>query len=83
MNKLIENRLYSHFKGRLYYVHGLVTDSETGQEYVAYQAMYGDYKNYIRPRDMFLSEIDPGRQDNIMGQNYRFEIFEGIIKARA
>lgn len=80
MREIKAKRLYSHFKGKLYYVHDIVENTETGEEFVSYQALYGDYGNYIRPLDMFMEKVDINREDNIMNQNYRFEVFEGIIK---
>lgn len=69
----IVDRLYKHFKGRLYYVHNIAEHSETGEVFVVYQAMYPPYTVYVRPYEMFTSEIDPNRPDNITGQTKRFE----------
>lgn len=44
---------------------------------VLYQAMYGEYGTFVRPVDMFLEEVDPEREDNVTGQKYRFELYEG------
>lgn len=69
----IVDRLYKHFKGRLYYVHNIAEHSETGEVFVVYQAMYPPYKVYVRPYKMFTGDIDPNRPDNITGQRKRFE----------
>lgn len=69
----IVDRLYKHFKGRLYYVHNIAEHSETGEVFVVYQAMYPPYKVYVRPYKMFTDDIDPNRPDNITGQSKRFE----------
>ena len=73
MREIKPNTIYRHFKGRLYYVHFIAKHSETGEKYVVYNAMYGNYANYIRPYEMFASEIDKKRIDNITNQKYRFE----------
>lgn len=68
-------RLYRHFKGRLYYVLLEAIDSETGQNMVVYQAMYGDYKTYVRPKEMFLSKVDTAKYPEVTA-TYRFTLVE-------
>ena len=41
-----------------------------------YQALYGDYKTYIRPKKMFLEKADLTREDNIFKQEHRFELVD-------
>ena len=36
-------RPYRHFKGKLYYVHSIVTHTETRETLVSYQALYPPY----------------------------------------
>lgn len=49
---------YRHFKGNEYQVIALAKHSETLEEYVVYQALYGEKAMWIRPRAMFLETIE-------------------------
>ena len=56
MNEIKPGR-YRHFKGGEYEVVGLATHSETGEQLVVYQALYGDRGLWVRPAAMFLETV--------------------------
>jgi len=50
---------YRHFKGGIYRFVGIAKDSEDpDKEFVVYQAMYGEKGLWVRPKEMFFSQIE-------------------------
>lgn len=52
------NTKYRHFKGMEYLVLHIAKHSETLEDMVVYQALYGEYGIWIRPLSMFLEQIE-------------------------
>lgn len=50
-------RVYKHYKGMSYKVLGIARHSETLEELVTYQALYGNLDCWVRPLKMFLESI--------------------------
>lgn len=75
MRNVRPHSLYRHFKGNFYYVIDVALDSETQNEMIVYQALYGENKLWVRPKTMFLSEVEEGKE-NPTGQVYRFELYQ-------
>ena len=48
---------YRHFKGNIYKVLHVAKHSETLEDYVVYQAMYGEHGIWVRPKAMFEETI--------------------------
>ena len=55
---------YRHYKGNIYRFLYEAKHSETGEELVVYQAMYGNHEIWVRPKEMFYGfvEIDGDKQ---------------------
>ena len=72
MRELVIHGIYKHFKGDRYLVEDIAFDSETKEKMVVYRRLYGDGTLWVRPLDMFLSEVDHNKDPNVT-QKYRFE----------
>jgi hypothetical protein len=75
MREIKVHGIYKHFKGDYYLVEEIAFDSETKEKMVVYRRLYGDGTLWVRPLDMFLSEVDHNKYPNVK-QKYRFELEE-------
>lgn len=53
---------YRHFKGNEYLILYVAKHSESLEEFVVYQAMYGEMGIWVRPLEMFLEQVIVGEQ---------------------
>lgn len=75
MNKLVIHGIYKYFKGDHYLVEDIALDSETHKEMVVYRRLYDDCSLWVRPIEMFLSEVDHIKYPKVK-QKYRFELVD-------
>lgn len=52
------NSLYEHYKGMRYKVLAVGRHSETLEELIIYQALYGDFGVWVRPLKMFFEVVE-------------------------
>lgn len=50
--------LYRHFKGRMYRLLHVAKHSETLEEMVVYQALYGEQGIWVRPASMWSEHVE-------------------------
>lgn len=58
INMHIQTGIYRHYKGNLYEVLHTARHSETGEWFVVYRALYGDYGVWVRPLTMFCERVE-------------------------
>lgn len=63
---------YRHFKGGLYQILNIAKHTETNEDLVIYQALYGEYGVFAKPLSMFISKLDKNKYQNVDAE-YRFE----------
>lgn len=67
-----EGKKYRHFKGNEYLVLSCAKNSETEEDMVVYQALYGERGIWVRPLSMFIEKVE--RDGKLVK---RFEEIEG------
>ncbi|MEX0830381.1 MAG: DUF1653 domain-containing protein [Nitrospirales bacterium] len=68
---MIQPGTYRHYKGHMYQVLGVAKHSETEEDFVVYQSLYGECGWWVRPFEMFCGQVK-------VGENFvpRFELIE-------
>lgn len=75
---IIVGKTYRHFKGEEYKVLLIANNSEstdTIQEMVVYEALYGKHLIWVRPYEMFNALVDKEKYPDVT-QEYRFELVD-------
>jgi hypothetical protein len=57
MSDVVPGR-YQHYKGNEYMVLGVARHSESLEELVVYRAEYGERGLWVRPKSMFLEQVE-------------------------
>ena len=54
----LKKGIYEHYSGKRYRVHSVGRHSESLDEYVVYEAQYGNHDFWLRPLAMFCEEVE-------------------------
>ena len=65
----IKTGKYRHFKGNEYRVLGMARHSETLEEMVVYQALYGEHGIWVRPAHMWNETVE---RDGYCGPRFTY-----------
>ena len=52
-----QGEIYRHYKGNLYQITAVALHTETEEKMVVYQALYGEFKYYVSPLEMFMEQV--------------------------
>ncbi|TDO98001.1 DUF1653 domain-containing protein [Marinomonas balearica] len=66
----MKSGVYRHYKGAEYWVERVARHSETEEELVIYQALYGERGWWARPKSMFI--------ENVMVEDEEIQRFEWL-----
>ena len=58
LQEIVPGKKYRHFKGKDYLVLHIAKHSESLEEFVVYQALYGERGIWIRPLSMFQEKVE-------------------------
>ena len=57
MENTVKPGVYKHYKGNLYEVLAVARHTETEEELVVYNALYGERGTWVRPLQMFTESV--------------------------
>ena len=67
-----DKEVWRHLKDKLYRIGTIAQHTETEEQMVVYRAMYGAEGYFVRPLDMFMSEVDREKYPDVEAK-WRFE----------
>lgn len=68
-----KHEIYKHFQGNCYEIIAIAENSETGEDLVVYEALYGEHRIYARPLEMFTERVDREKYPEVT-QEFRFAL---------